>query len=149
MNNIKEKQIQTMFDMVMLDITKQYTGIVLCRRDTLMTGNVCTVYTKFEGEYSATVALCVDLALMTRLTQRVMQQDMVSEEDVEEFAKEYFNIICGRLVAGFFQITKKVLNFQIPSFYIGKYFANDCEKNWRILSYISDQNECAQFMCIT
>lgn len=40
----------------------------------------------------------------------------MAPQDVEDFAKEYFNVICGQFVARLFQLTKVASRFRIPVF---------------------------------
>ena len=48
-------------------------------------------------------------------------EDSVSPEDLEEFTKEYFNVLCGRIAGSMFQATKVPAHFGPPVFYHGRY----------------------------
>lgn len=116
MNVQCQKEISNILDCVMRDITGRMVEIRLCEPEKTLSGDICTVETTFEGGYHGTLRLAADTALMTRLTRQVMEAEDVAPQDVEDFAKEYFNVICGHFVARLFQRTKVPARFRIPVF---------------------------------
>ena len=72
---------------------------------------------------------------------------MVSNPDryIEDFAKEYLNIICGRIVAGLFRSAHISSRFHIPSFSLGRYIPDDVS-SCCILNYTSNCNEGVQLI---
>ena len=99
MDFLTDSQIQELWDKVIQDITEHISNVQLYKQESALLGETYTVQTTFEGGYNATLFLCADTALFTRLAQCVLQSETVSQQDVEDFAKEYFNIICGQIVS--------------------------------------------------
>ncbi len=78
MNTISQVQFQEILDQVLQDITAQVAGIRLCPQENLPSSEeMCTLYTNFEGGYQASFALCAEVALLTRLTQYMMQEEHI------------------------------------------------------------------------
>ncbi len=144
MNTISHAQFQEILDQVLQDITEKVAGIHLCPQENLpSTSEVCTLYTTFEGGYQASLTLCAEVALLTRLTQYMMQEEHIDPQDIEDFAKEYFNVLCGQISAGLFNATHIASRFGVPNFHLGRYMP-DGSGEQLVLNYISDRNENAQ-----
>ncbi len=148
MNALTPKEIQDILDGVMQDVPNRIASIQLQKQDTFLSNNVnnlCTIHTTFEGGYHASLALCADACLLMRLTQHFMQEEIVTSQDIEDFAKEYLNIICGRIVAGLFRSAHISSRFHIPSFSLGRYIPDDVS-SCCILNYTSNCNEGVQLI---
>lgn len=146
LHTITQNEIQDILDQVMREITNRMTEIYPCKEESSLSNDVCTVHTTFEGGYCATLTMYVDTALLTRLTQQVMEEEEVSLQDVEDFAKEYFNIICGKIVAKLFQSTHVASRFRIPHFSVGRCDPAEGRGCCCVLSYASSRNEGAQLI---
>ncbi len=108
---------------------------------------VCTVYTSFERGFPFTLDLVADLSLFRRLTQRMMRREQVSAQDVEDAAKEYFNVVCGGIVAALYRATGQAGRFRIPSFCRGFHQPEEgLERNWEAV-YLGDRDERARLVC--
>ena len=144
MNTISQAQFQKILDEVLQDITQQLAGIQLCpQEETPENDEMYTLYTTFEGGYQASIALCAEVALLTRLTQYMMQEEHIAQEDIEDFAKEYFNVLCGQIAAGLFNATHIASRFGVPNFHLGRYTPSGTGEQL-VLNYTSDQHESAQ-----
>ena len=130
----------------MQEITHRFAHVRLHRRDMVLSNDVCTVYTTFEGGYHATLTLYMDMAMMVRFTQEFLGDETVTPQDVEEFTKEYFNVICGQLVAKVFQTTHTSARFQIPRFYTGRQIPPVHSGAQWVLNYSGDCDEGAQLL---
>lgn len=146
MGALTQTEIQNVLDQVMQDMTKRIGGICLCKRDTILSSDMCTVYTTFEGSYHGTLILCADTTFLIRLARYVMQEDIVDPDDLEDLAKEYFNVICGQVVAGLYRISHCPSRFRIPVFYMGRYIPIEDGGAQYVINYASDQNEGAQLI---
>lgn len=144
MNTISQAQFQKILDEVLQDITQQVAGIQLCPQETASEDEeMYTLYTTFEGGYQASIALCAEVAMLTRLTQYMMQEEHIAQQDIEDFAKEYFNVLCGQIAAGLFNATHIASRFGVPNFHLGRYTPSGTGEQL-ILNYTSDKNENAQ-----
>ena len=146
MDFLTDSQIKELWDKVIMEITEHISNIQLYKQDFANLGETCTVQTTFEGGYNATLFLCADTSLFTHLTQCVLQSETVSQQDVEDFAKEYFNIICGRIVAKIFQFSHVSSHFSIPDFRAGCNIPDDKGKIRFVLNYKSSCNEGIQLI---
>lgn len=146
MGALTQTEIQNVLDQVMQDMTKRIGGICLCKRNTILSSDMCTVYTTFEGSYHGTLILCADTTFLIRLARYVMQEDIVDPNDLEDLAKEYFNVICGQVVAGLYRISHCPSRFRIPVFYMGRYIPIEDGGAQYVINYASDQNEGAQLI---
>lgn len=146
MNSLPLCEVQNVLDSVMRDITNRVANIQLCKKDSVLSNNICTVHTVFEGNYHASLTLCADTSLFIRLTKNVMQEEKVAQQDIEDFSKEYFNVICGQVVAHLFEDTHLSSRFQIPTFYVGQHLPDGQNDSRLVLRYTSNCNECAQLI---
>ncbi|HIY73808.1 MAG TPA: hypothetical protein H9826_07530 [Candidatus Intestinimonas merdavium] len=146
---LTQNEILDILDCSMQEITNRMARIYPCKQDSSPSGDVCTVFTTFEGGYHADLTLYMDTALLTRLTQTVTQSETVSPKDIEDFTKEYFNVICGHIVARLFQTAHISSRFCIPRFYPGLHPPENADNTgsfYCVLSYVSGSNERAQLI---
>ena len=132
----------------MQDITRRFGGIQLSQQDGTLSDDICTVHTVFEGSHRAALLLHADTALMTRLAQNVLGQESVSQQDLEDAATEYINIVCGQIVAGVFQSTHVPSHFQIPHFRTGRYLPEEGAACHCVLNYRGDNDQSVQLICM-
>lgn len=140
---ISQKVLDTVFDEATRQITEAVAGIRLSRGNVIPGGELCTVYAAFERGFSSSLSLCANASLFIQLTQNIMESDQVTSQDVEDFTKEYFNILCGNIAAKLFQITKVASRFEIPSFHRGRYQPENHQDQF-VINYFSDKNEGVQ-----
>lgn len=147
MNSNMEHKIAEIMDSVMQEFCCLIGDISLCEHHDVLSEDICTVCTTFEGGYHATLVLVADRALLRRLTQRAMEEEEVAPEDVEDFSKELLNVICGRVVAKLSRVAHISSRFGIPVFCIGRHMPDQegtvCEM---VFSCVSIRNEGAQLV---
>ena len=66
-------------------------------------------------------------------------------EYVEDFTKEYFNVLCGHIVSRLFRETRVPARFSPPVFRRGRYVPEDHLRHI-VLTYADDRNERAQLI---
>lgn len=140
---ISQEILDTVFDEVTRQVTETVAGIRLYRGDSPPDGELCTVYAAFQRGFSSSLSLCAEVSVFTRLTQYIMEDNHVTHQDVEDFTKEYFNVLCGHIASRLFHLTKVASRFEIPSFYRGRYQPENHQDHFTI-NYFSDQNEGVQ-----
>lgn len=145
---LTQTEIADILDRAMQEITSHMAKLSLCECGSqgVPSGDVCAVSTTFEGGYEADLTLYMDTALLTRLAQTAMQEETVSLQDIEDFTKEYFNVLCGHIVVRLFQATHVSSRFRIPRFYRGLHPPDGGDARSCILSYVSGSNERAQLI---
>lgn len=145
-NALTQEQVQTILDQVMQTITSRLADIQLSKQEVSLSHDVCTVHTTFEGGYNATLVLYADTALLTKLTQKVIQEESVNPQDVEDCAREYFNVICGQIVAGLFKTAHISSRFRIPTYCEGRYVPQEDGTCMCVLNYKSKEDGGAQLV---
>lgn len=139
------ERLEEVFDQVAREVTRKTTGICLHEGTEAPSGNLCTVYVKFGRGVHTCVSLCAEDALFTRLTQHMMRSSKVTPQDVEDFSKEFFNVLCGHLAFGIFHATNVRPRFSTPVFYRGRYIPDNHDTHFT-LSYTSDERENVQLI---
>lgn len=142
---ISQEILDTVFDEVTRQVTETVAGIRLYRGDTNPSGELFTVHAAFQRGFRSSLSLCAELSVFTRLTQNIMQDAQVTPQDVEDFTKEYFNVLCGHVASRLFQLTKVASRFEIPSFHRGRYQPEHHQDQF-VINYFSDKNEGVQLI---
>lgn len=140
---LPQEKLCEVFDQITRDITEKVAGVRLYQGNAPPSDDVCTVYAAFERGFSSSLSLCAERSLFTRLTQHMLQEESVSEQDVEDFSKEYFNVLCGYVASALYRATGVASRFGIPSFHRGRYRPPDQQDHFEI-SYFSDRDESAR-----
>lgn len=142
---LSQEKLQEVFDQVIRNVTEREAGILLYQENAPPNGELYTVYAAFEGGFNSSLSLCADASMFTRLTQHMMREKEITPQDVEDFTKEYFNVVCGHIAAELFRTTRVASRFGVPAFYYGRYEPEGRREQFA-LRYSSDQNECAQLI---
>lgn len=142
---VSRAELEKMFDQTLQEVTHRVGGIRLCQGDVPPEGEVYTVYVTFEKGARSSLCLCADKSMFIRLTKYMMRADEVTSQDIEDFSKEYFNVVCGYIAAKLFQTTRVASRFGIPNFCSGRYQPENYEEHL-VLSYSGDQSEGAQLI---
>lgn len=145
MNTISQDILDTVFDEVTRQVTENVGGIRLYRGDIPPSGELYTVHAAFQRGFHSSLSLCADASVFTRLTQYIMQDTNVTPQDIEDFSKEYLNVLCGHVASRLFQVTKVASRFGIPSFHSGRYQPEGQEDQF-VINYFSDKNEGVQLI---
>ena len=146
---MSDEKLRSIFDLVVREVTEKLAGIRLYEESATLIGkDSCTVHATFARGFSSSLALCADTAMFIRLTQSMLQEEKVTDQDVEDFTKEYFNVVCGHIASRLFQVTKVASRFGIPEFYTGQYQPADKDEHFAI-SYSSDKNESSRLSHFT
>jgi len=138
-----QKRLKEVFDQVTREVTRQAAGIRLYEGAKEPAGQLCTVYAEFQRGFHTGISLCADASMFVRLTRHMMKREDVSPQDVEDFSKEYFNVLCGHIATGIFRATKVAPRFSTPAFFHGCY-TPDGHATHFILNYTSDEQENVQ-----
>lgn len=144
--NLCVDKLQAILSGSLQDTTLRFAGIRIWEDVAAPSDDICTVHTILESSRPAALLLHADRALLTRLARAIMRQDILSPQDVEDVATEYFNIVCGRVVAGLFEATHMSACFQSPSFHLGRYLPQTASACRCVLNYAGGDNERMQLI---
>ena len=96
---VPQEGLKEIFDQITRGVTQQAAGISLKQGNSEPTGEMYTVYAAFERGFRTSVSLCAEASLFARLTKYMMQEEEITHQDVEDFSKEYFNMLCGQIAS--------------------------------------------------
>lgn len=130
----------------MREITSRFAGIDLLEQNGSLSNDICTVHTVLEGQHRAALLLCADTALLVKLAQNIMHSESVTQQDIEDVATEYFNVVCGRIAAGLFRSANISSRFQTPHFRAGRYVPEELTDCRCVLHYTDGNNQNAQLI---
>lgn len=134
-----------LFDASLREVTEKEAGICLYQGGAPPEGELFTVYSVFERGFNSSLSMCAEKALLVKITQAMMQDENVTERDVEDFSKEYFNILCGHIVTRLYRLTKTAARFSVPSFHEGRYDPDD-EQEHLIINFNSESSGSVQLI---
>lgn len=143
--NIPQERLVEIFDQLVREVTRREAGICLAPGSNEPAGELFTVYTVFERGFNTCLSLSAEASMFVRLTQGMMRKEDVTRRDVEDFAKEYFNVLCGHIVSRLFRETRIPARFRPPVFRSGWYVPED-HRRQIVLTYVGDGNERAQLI---
>lgn len=144
---MSREALSTLLDQVTREITRE-AGVILSPAGPDQSGpgqEVCTVYITFDRGMDTTLSLSADSSVFVRMACDLMQTEEVTPKDVEEVAKEYFNVLCGHVLARLFEVTRIPARFSVPSFCGGRYVMRDAVAQI-ILDYTGDRQEWVQLV---
>lgn len=106
--------------------------------------DLCTVYTTFNGGYDVRFAFCAERSFMKRITENIAEEPVTDQEDIEEYMKEFINVICGHVVSIVYYKTKTGARFHAPRFTDGFYLPPEGD-NEKIITtrYTNEYDEAA------
>lgn len=142
---IPEQELKNVLDQITRRVTEDSAGIRLVQGGPEPKGDVYTVHIRFCRGFHSSLSFQAEAAMLTRLTQIMLREEHVTLQDLEDVAKEYFNMLCGHVSAALFQATRVTARFSVPSFHRGSY----CPEGHRaqfVIHYVSDRNEAAQLV---
>ena len=141
MNTVMTKEeLAQILDQALQDVTEQTAGVCLHQGGPPPGEDLCTVHITFDKGFGTSLTLCADTSLLARMARNSFHEDTVTPEDLEEFTKEYLNVLCGKVRA-----TKIPAHFSPPVFYHGRYEPEGQEIQF-ILTYSDEHSEGAQLI---
>lgn len=146
MNNaMSQEELERILDQAVRDVTESTAGVCLHQGDLSPGEDLCTVHITFDKGFRTSLTLCADTSLLSRMARNSFQEESISPEDLEEFSKEYLNVLCGRIAGAMFQATQVPAHFSPPVFYHGRYEPEGREIQF-ILTYSDGHHEGAQLI---
>lgn len=141
---MSQKELEELLDKAVRAVTEQSVGIQLYQGGDSLGNDVCTVLVSFNKGVNTSLTLCADTTLMNRMAQNVFGEEL-DEQDLEDFTKEYFNVLCGK-IAGFLKETTHIAaRFSVPVFFKGAYVPEDYNAQF-VLTYSDDQHKSVQLI---
>ena len=146
MNTAMTKEsLERILDQALQDVTERTAGVRLNQGDQPPGEDLCTVHITFDKGFNTSLTLCADTSLLSRMACNSFHEEEVTPEDLEEFSKEYLNVLCGKVAGAMFQATQVSAHFSPPVFYHGRYEPEGQEVQF-ILTYSDEHSEGAQLI---
>ena len=146
MNTVMTKEeLEKILDQALRDVTEQTAGVRLHQGKQPPGEDFCTVNITFDKGFGTSLTLCADTSLLSRMARNSFHEDTVTAQDVEEFSKEYLNVLCGKVTGAVYRATRIPAHFGQPVFYHGSYRPEVQEVQF-ILTYSNEHNEGAQLI---
>lgn len=146
MNTVLTKErLEQILDQALQNVTEQTAGVRLHQGDQPPGEDLCTVHITFDKGFNTSLTLCADTSLLVRMARNSFHEEAVTPEDLEEFSKEYLNVLCGKITGAMYQATQIPAHFGPPVFYHGRYEPEGHEVQF-VLTYSDDQREGAQLI---
>lgn len=146
MNTVLTKQrLEQILDQALQDVTERTAGVRLHQGDQPPGEDLCTVHITFDRGFSTSLTLCADTRLLSRMARNSFHEDALTAEDLEEFSKEYLNLLCGKVTGAMYRATQIPAHFGPPVFYHGRYEPEGQEIQF-ILTYADENSNGAQLI---
>lgn len=142
---MSQQELAELLDEAVREVTEQTAGVQLFPSGEMSEENLCTVHITFSRGFHTSLTLCADTGLIFRMARNALGEEELTQQDMEDFCKEYFNILCGKIAAILFRETKVPARFSIPTFYHGRYTPENHQTQF-MLTYADAQKESAQLM---
>ena len=142
---MSKEELEKILDQAVQDVTERTAGVRLRQGGQSPGEDLCTVQITFDRGFRTSLTLCADRELLYRMASISFHEESVSPEDLEEFSKEYFNVLCGRIARAMFQVTNVPAHFSPPVFYHGRYEPEGSEVQF-MLTYSDGDCGGAQFI---
>lgn len=142
---IPEEKLREGLDRIIREVTESSAGIALTRGETAPGEHICTVHIGFRRGFDSSLSLRADAALFVRLAQSMLKEEHITAQDLEDVAKEYFNVLCGHIAAALYKTTHVSARFSVPSFHWGSYSPKDHREQF-VIRYSSGQDGAAELV---
>lgn len=144
---ISQKLLCETMERAVQEITEATAGIRLRRgEEGPPAGETGTVSLAFNRGFQFTLSFQAELTMLERMTRNMMHDERATPQDVEDFTKEYFNVLCGRIAALLYRAARVSARFTVPVFRTRE---GPAEGARLALGYISDQGERARLLWYT
>ena len=138
-----QQELEDLLDKAVREVTEQTAGVRLYPGGVPLGENLCTVHVSFSRGFHTSLSLCADIGLLARMARNALGEEELSQQDLEDFCKEYFNILCGKIAGILFRTTNVPARFSVPVFYHGRYTPENHQTQF-MLTYADAQREGAQ-----
>ena len=131
-----QEELVRILDQALQEVTECTAGVCLHQGDQPLGEDLCTVHITFNKGFSTSLTLCADTSLLARMAQNSFHEDAVTPEDLEEFSKEYLNVLCGKVTGAMYRATQ---------IYHGRYEPEGQEIQF-VLTYSDEHSKGAQLI---
>ena len=142
---MEQQKLEEMLDRAVREVTRRTAGVELFKTQEPPSGDLCTVYITFKNGFQSSLTLWGNISLLARMARSALREEHLTRQDLEDFSKEYFNILCGKIAALLFQATKVPARFSVPALYQGRFEPEGRSRQF-VLTYTDGQREGVQLV---
>lgn len=142
---MSQKELEEMLDQAVQEVTEQTAGVRLYPNEDTLGEDLCTVHISFNKGFHTSLSLCADTALLSRMARNVFGEEAPTSQDLEDFSKEYLNVLCGKIAAVLFRTTRIAARFGTPVFYRGRYTPDNHQMQF-MLTYADEHQDGVQLI---
>lgn len=142
---IPEEELREGLDRIIREVTESSAGIALIRGEAAPGEHICTVHIGFRKGFHSSLSLRADAALFARLAQSILKEEHITAQDLEDVAKEYFNVLCGHIAAVLYNTTHVSARLSVPSFHWGSYSPKGHREQF-VIRYSSGRDGAAELV---
>ncbi len=143
-----EEQLREFCSQAARSVTSQVGGIELGAGNGPPRGDARLVFAPFTKGIEIALALHAETGFFQRVCRCMMRREPADERDIEDAAKEYFNVLCGGVAAALYCVAKVAARFAIPTFHEGSYQPRGWQEDWS-MDFLGDNGEHARLICYT
>ena len=141
--------VSRMAESLIGEITKQMSGIqLLLLQDAQppdhLVDEMDAAYGRVEGDYQMFMQLRAEKKLFYRFAENMIGDKPEDQSEVEDYATEFFNVLCGRFVSELYIATGRAARF-FPTTYERPPDVSALDGQVCSLYFISEKNEYAVF----
>ena len=113
-----EELLHKIIDEAVINITKRVANITLKRSDGLQPdgSEYSTLRITTTGAYCMTFVYRAPPSVFQSIADTMKRKSCTDEADMAEYVKEYFNILCGRIVSGINRETGASVRCGLPEY---------------------------------
>lgn len=134
------ESMRELLDDVIVSMTKRMAGIDMER-----TSSGClpdesaasALITEIIGTDDFTLVYHADNALLLEIAQKMKRRPVEDMDEVGEYTREYFNIICGHMISQLNRREKTSLRFSMPRYLPAPFDKTEEDQNAFVLHYQS------------
>lgn len=142
---LSRQELEEMLDAAVREVTAATTGVSLHKGGEPPGGDSCTVVVTFKRGVRSSLSMQADREMLVEMARNAFRNKFVTSDDVEDFTKEYFNVLCGRVAGQLFRLTRTRVRFGVPVFRWGRFQPEDQDRQFT-LNYSDDQSRGAQLI---
>lgn len=126
-----EINILEVLDTIVKEITKKIGKIEIYNIDliSLNENNSNSVIITTVGDYNLTIVLYAEITFMQAITENMKRGKILDIAEIDLYIKEYFNILCGRVITTMNNTIKKSAKFTVPNVVKGIYLMDVTQEN--------------------
>lgn len=97
-----------------------------------------------DGDYRMTVHFRAEPRFFYRLAKNMICGEPEDAEEIQEYAREFFNTLCGRFISEIYRMTQIPARFYPIEYETAEIHQPGDEKECTILHFLSDEQEYAE-----